>query len=110
MLLCEADRSSIEVAATLLLMDYTVVFNRRGILLRMPCYVSSPFATLTGVQVSIVQACLAGVKPLLSPSFDLGRRSTVSDSKDFGSVMRNVSKAKFDGNLLGSYCLEEQSQ
>ena len=76
----------------------------------MPCYISSPFATLTGPQVAIVQACLAGVKPLLSLIFDSGRRGTVIDRKDSGSVMRNVSKAKFDGNLLASYCLEEQSQ
>lgn len=70
----------------------------------MPCYVSSPFATLTGPQVAIVQACLAGVKSLISPTFDSGRRNMVSDSKGSGSVMRKVSKAKFDGNLLGSYC------
>ena len=79
-------------------------------LLRMSCSISFSSTTLTGPQVATVQACLAAVKPLSAPGLDSARRFTIRDSKDSGSVMRNVSKAKFDGSLLGSYCLEKQSQ
>lgn len=110
MLLCEADRSSIEVAETLLLMDLHSSFqSERHIAPYVMLYIIS-FCHADESSGRTVQACLAGVKPLLSPNFDSGRRDTVIDRKDSGSVMRNVSKAKFDGNLLGSYRLEEQSQ
>ena len=38
--------------------------------------------------------------------FHLSERDMVSGGKKFGSVMRNVSKAKFDGSLLGFTLLE----
>ena len=52
-----------------------------------------------GRQVAMVQACLEGAKPLFFPGFD---SDLIGDRMGSGSVMRSVSKAKFEGSLLGS--------